>query len=438
MIKGLRLALLLAMAATLVTTERGVAQEAGSTSTLRRQVEERFDILPLHDGIALHPKGGGRGVRSIEITDGTISIDGVPATGAELRDKLGADADLVLRISYLDPDARRALAGEAVQTPEREPGAEPAPPEPPAPPSPRTRPHRTRRSDERVRIGGSVVVEPDEVVTDVVVIGGSARIDGQVLHDVVVVGGTLDIGPNADIGNEATVVGGTAHRDPGAHIGGRLSEVGPGIGLRGLHLGRLAPFVVWSSLWGGMFSLMSTLMRCAVLCILASLALLLGHDYVERVGARAAAEPLKAGIVGFLAQLLLLPALVIVVLFLVITVIGIPLLVLVPFALLALAVVFVVGFTAVVHDMGTFVSTRWGSTRPNPYVTAIVGILVVMSPVLVGRIVGLGGGMLFPITGTLLFIGFCAEYVAWTVGFGAVALSRFDRRPPQQAPVSHA
>ena len=48
-------------------------------------------------------------VRSIEITSGTIAIDGQPATGAELRTRLGADADAILQLSYLSDSARRAL-----------------------------------------------------------------------------------------------------------------------------------------------------------------------------------------------------------------------------------------------------------------------------------------------------------------------------------------
>jgi hypothetical protein len=64
----------------------------------------------------------------------------------------------------------------------------------------------------------------------------------------------------------------------------------------------------------------------------------------------------------------------------------------------------------------------------NPQLTAIVGILVVMSPLIVGRILGVGGPMLLPLTLPVLFIGFVAEYLAWTVGVGAVALNRFDRR----------
>src|SRR5439155_9555497 len=184
-------------AAVMIGTEALAAEQtrAPGADALGQQIERRFDVLPLHNGLALHPKSptrADRGVRSIELTDHTIAIDGTPVTGAELRDKLGDDADLVLRLSYLEPEARRALlemdSAAMPQTPE-------APPEPPrAPPAPR----RSRHSDDRVRIGGSVTVDADESVGDVVVIGGSAHIQGEVKGDVMVVGGLVELGPHAD------------------------------------------------------------------------------------------------------------------------------------------------------------------------------------------------------------------------------------------------
>jgi len=111
----------------------------------------------------------------------------------------------------------------------------------------------------------------------------------------------------------------------------------------------------------------------------------------------------------------------------VVTIIGIPLLVLVPFALLALALLFLVGFTAVTYDVGRLAVSRFNTDTHNPYLVAAIGIAVVLSPVLLSRLLGFAS-LLWPITWTLLFVGLLAEYVAWTVGLGAVALVRFDRR----------
>jgi hypothetical protein len=51
----------------------------------------------------------------------------------------------------------------------------------------------------------------------------------------------------------------------------------------------------------------------------------------------------------------------------------------------------------------------------------MTGILLLLSPLLLARLVGLGGGLLFPMTFGLGLIGILVEYLAWTIGFGAVA-----------------
>src|SRR5207249_1725829 len=125
----------------------------------------------------------------------------------------------------------------------------------------------------------------------------------------------------------------------------------------------------------------------------------------------AAAEPLKAGAIGLLAQVLFVPVLVITIVLLAITIVGIPLLVLVPFAILGLVVIGLVGFTAVSYRLGLLLSTRFGWNAANPYLTTIAGIVLLLSPIILARVVGLGGLALFPITSALVAIGLLAEYV---------------------------
>ena len=87
---------------------RAEAELDRDLEALRRQSEQRFDVLPLTSGLALRPKFA-RNVRSIEIINGAIAVDGTPVTAAELRDRIGADGDLVIRLSFLDESARRQL-----------------------------------------------------------------------------------------------------------------------------------------------------------------------------------------------------------------------------------------------------------------------------------------------------------------------------------------
>lgn len=440
----------IAIVTALVAASGALAAQAGGSdpAALRARIERRFDVLPLRDGFALRPKSSATGVRTVEVTGDAIAIDGQPATGAELRRRLGTDADLVLQLSYLSDAERRSLFQTAQQ-----PAAAPPPPPPPAPPEePRATapPDNTpaRRDDERfprrmrrsrgdrdaVRIGGSISIGPDEIVDgDVVAVGGSAHVEGTVHGDVVAVGGSVTLGPNASVDENVVVVGGTLHRDPGARIGGRVQEVGINWPIEGFRWRGIPRGFWWGSMMGSAFALIGTLTRLAILCLLAALVVLLGRDYMERAGTRAAAEPLKAGAIGLLAALLFVPVLIITIVVLVITIVGIPLLVLIPFAILGLALVALVGFTGVAYRLGQLLSGRLGWTADNPYLTTIAGILVLLSPVLVARLLGLGGLPLFPITTVLVFAGFCAELIAWMVGFGAVALLRFSRRPPATA-----
>jgi hypothetical protein len=430
-------------------------QQQRQQQTLRRDIELRFDVLPLRSSVVLTPKRGNRRVRSIELTENAINVDGAPATGAELREKLGADADAVLKLSYLEPAARRMLFTTSGAPAEADTPtlpvlpAEPEAPTPPdaavPPPRPPLRPVPRRpgyRENDRVRFGGSVNVgEGETIYGDAVAIGGSVRVDGTVTDNAVAVGGNLVLGPKADVRGDAVVVGGTLRRDPGAQIGGKIVDVGSGNfdfegwrGWSGLPFGRM--FFPFGGSALGLLALMSTLARVALLGVLASLVVLVGREYVERVAARAVAEPMKAGAIGFLSQLLVIPVIVLATLVLVVTIIGIPLaIVLIPVAVLGLAVVGLVGFTAVAFYLGHLVNQRFNWSDRNPYLTVFTGIVVLISPVLIARVIGLAGGLVFPISGTLAFLGFLVEYLAWTVGFGAVALLRFAR-PGGAVPVA--
>ena len=211
---------------------------------LRREIERRFDVLPLTSGVVLTPKSPVAGVRSVELARGTISIDGTPVTGAELRSRLGPDADLVLQLSYLDDAAQRALAGGAGRpAPPAPAAAEPplapaAPEPPPAPSESRGRvrspfsPRIRVRGDDRVSIGSSgvTVAEGEVVKGNAVAVGGHLRVFGEVQGDAVSIGGGVELGPHAIVGRNVVTIGGGLRRDPGASIGGEVQDVGWGGG----------------------------------------------------------------------------------------------------------------------------------------------------------------------------------------------------------------
>ncbi|HUP41124.1 MAG TPA: hypothetical protein VM115_13455, partial [Vicinamibacterales bacterium] len=300
------------------------ASAQGHVDELRSRLEARFEIVPIANGIVLTPRFRAS-VKSVELTGATIAIDGSPATGPEVRERLGNDADLVLQASYLDADARRSLA--AAKTPPA-PAADPTPPttdrgsmdriDPEVPRTP-----RTRQREDIVRIGGSVTVDNDESVHgDVVVIGGSANINGEVDGEVVVVGGSARFGPQADVRGDITVVGGGLSRDSSATIRGKINEVGFGdVPWRGGEWGRDAN-------WGWMNGiypvarLTGTLVRVTLLILLTTLVLFVGKVPVEQIADRVAADPVKSWFVGFLAEMLFIPVLIMTAVVLAISIIG--------------------------------------------------------------------------------------------------------------------
>jgi hypothetical protein len=412
------------------------AQAGGGASdpnALRSRVDRRFQILPIANGVVLTPRFT-TPTRSIEIADGTIAVDGVPVTGAELQNRLGADAQLVLQVSYLDPAARRIFAGLQA-APSTSPA--PTPPSPPtiesSTPSPAAagRPERPRRREAVVRIGGNVQIASDEHVTDdVVIVGGRADVDGRVDGDVVVVGGSATLGPNADIGSDVTVIGGSLNQDPKALVGGKVQNIG---------FGEIGGDWHWRNGdwrgWEGFPRLrpaarfIGTIVRVGLVMLFAALILFVARTPVEQVADRVAAEPLKSWVVGVLAEVLFVPIVTLTCFVLAVSIIGIPVLILlIPVAIVGAILLFLLGFTGVAYHAGRLLQAKVDYLRARPYAAMLAGIGLIVAPLLLGRIVGLTGEMGFLVM-LLGAVGVVIEYIAWTAGLGAAALVRFAPKP---------
>jgi hypothetical protein len=399
------------------------AQATGDVAELRTRLSERYDIAMLQNGIGLVPKQPDPRTSIIQIRNGAVSINGEELTGRELRARLGSDADLVLRITYLDEAQQRQLAAS-------EPGAPaagaPAVSQPAASDAAASVPGR-RSIGEIVRVGGNVRVERDEIVErDVVVVMGSAHIDGEVQREVTVVMGSLTLGPEAIVHRDVNVIGGTLNRSPTARIDGSVKNVGLGGGP--WNRGEFGDAVRDTFFWR-MGGLAGTLLRVTLVLLLALAVVALGPAYVARIADRTVVDPLRAGLIGFFAELLFFPVLVITVVVLAISIIGIPLLVLVPFGIVLALVVLLVGFTGVAYQVGRTLHARFGWSGRGAYASVALGVIVIGTLTVLARSAALiGGGIVgFP----LAALGYFVEYVAWTIGFGAAILVWLHRRRPE-------
>ena len=110
-----------------------------------------------------------------------------------------------------------------------------------------------------------------------------------------------------------------------------------------------------------------------------------------------------------------------------ISIVGIPLLILLPFAVLVLLLMALVGFSGTVSAIGQWARRRFGMGTSSGLVDVCLGILVVVLPLLVARFVAFGGWTLSPIVFLLVATGLAVEFLAWSSGFGAVLTNVFSR-----------
>ena len=123
-----------------------------------------------------------------------------------------------------------------------------------------------------------------------------------------------------------------------------------------------------------------------------------------------------------------MPLLVLTVVILAVSIIGIPLLLLVPFVLVVVLVGFLLGFAGTGCAVGELIGRRSSSSAQTLIVSLVVGLAVIFGLTILARVAGLAGLPIRILVVSVLFAGLLIEYLAWTVGFGAVLLSRFGRR----------
>ena len=438
---------------------------------LRERIEEHYEVLPIQDGLLLRPTEEYRGVRTLEVTDSGLAVNGEDVSRGEARGWLGERAEAVLDLADLSPAERRELFGleeepaadedeelaaeelngdeleelEELDDPETEDLDEPLERE-------RSRAYRVRRGGQTV-VGSHVHVAEDEIVDDVTVFGGSATIDGRVdgsavvlggslrVHgevedDATVIGGSMHLGPRSEVGGNATAVGGVVHREPGARVGGRIEEARGGWGGWG------GPWwlgdddwewrVRWSP-WWGLTELIVFITALVLFGLLMAVVIALGRERVERVGVRAVGrEAVKAGVVGFLVTVLFLPVFVLVTTLLCVTIVGIPIAVALilafPFLMILWVILALIGYTAVCLVVGRWFARRFDRTVDSPYAASFLGLLVLALLLLVAKLLDVFGGPVDIFAAMFALAGLLVQFVAWNVGLGAVFLDLHSRR----------
>jgi len=220
------------------------------------------------------------------------------------------------------------------------------------------------------------------------------------VRQAVAVGGDVKVGPGASVEQDAVSVGGKVQVDPSGDVGGQQIAVSiPGVG--GL-LGKLGALGDRHESHSAGWSLAGAVARYAVYLVLSLLVVLLFQRRVEVVAASLEANPAKAllaGLLGLVAQPFLS-------ILLIVTLVGIPLVLV---QVLGVLVAGVFGFTAL----------AWWLGRRLP-VQLSRGTMVLQ--------LALGMAIVFVAT-QIPVVGWLVWTAAIILTFGAVLRTRFGQEP---------
>ncbi len=452
---------------------------AWAQDEFRLEVESQFTVQTLRDGLLVTPLD--RGVGGLEISDGEVSLDGEVLGERTLEVLLGVERSSLLRrlAEYSQEeleDLFREEGDEIEESFEAEPRVVevtelPVLPElpelPEMPEIPDIPDIRELTESGRVSVGAAVVIEEDQVVEeavsvggplviagtvlgDAVVVGSSAEVSGTVEGDLVSIGGSIYLEPTAVIEGVATSVGGKVHREDGAEVGS-IQEVN----LLGDWLGVLGDLDDLDLDWNdhefsstrSYVKTLSEFFRSFVLWVVlaiigAVILAVFGDRRFRETSAVVAESPLRALGVGFFSALVFFPVLAVICVLLVVTLIGIPVvLILAPVAIVVFFAAAFFGYFTVGWQVG-----QWAKARFNwswaPYLVLAAGLLLLQTGDLLGEFTDVIDGtadFLSLASGLFGFLGWMVQCLAVLVGLGG-AIVYFMRGsstpPPPPIPLS--
>jgi hypothetical protein len=271
---------------------------------------------------------------------------------------------------------------------------------------------RDRDSDAAiVRTGENITVTEEQIVEgDVVAIGGSVTVSGEVRGDVVAIGGNVTLREGASISGDAVAIGGRIRRDAGSHLGGQ--DIGmnfiPSSFLRTPHENSDSSFFKFGALISfGLF-----------LLLLGWLTSVLAEKRMQICGAFFVEHPWKSLLTG-LAVVLLSPAAFVL---LCVTIVGIPVALLM---ILLGPLAHAIGFLLVASVAGRRLLHRgaqgasWGWMR-----SLASGLGLFLGIILFGAIFRMLGNVFAAFGWVLTIFGWTVVFLASTVGLGSLILSR--------------
>jgi hypothetical protein len=305
----------------------------------------------------------------------------------------------------------------------------------------------------KISFNGLTVPRGKTVEGDVVAPFGDVRVEGEVTGNVTVGKGNLILADGGVIRGDAVVNGGGQLINEGGHVYGEMRvnsgdeadearadaeaaraearEEAADARREAREAVAMHRHGFMGSMRDGAEGLVSTLTLALILCLVGAGLVFYALPQLERVSTAVRRDTARSVGVGIAAHFLSLPAFIVGIVVLAVTIIGIPLLILwVPLFWVAIAAAAGYGVVAVAHAIGERTAEQSGTfaaSRRNAYTYVFTGIGVLMAPFVAGHLLQLTGflgwlGGLVEVLATLIL------WAAATVGFGAVFLTRGGTR----------
>jgi hypothetical protein len=308
--------------------------------------------------------------------------------------------------------------------------------------------------DVRLSVGEDLIIEAGEDVdATVLVVDADLEIAGRVRGDVVVVDGDLRLAPGGRIDGDVRHAHGTVI-DQGGRVAGNVTQVEVdnrdmerrirdeiraelrdelrSVTRESRGRDRGESFV--GRVFGGIGGTLGNLFSVVVIAVIGALVIHFAGTNLDAVAETARRTPGRALAVGTAGAFLILPAFVLGIVALAISIVGIPALILwIPLFPVAVVLGVGLGYLAVFRNVGVWVSRQrfpymsWVRIT-NPVTLVAGGALALTAPFIAAELVSV-----FPWTGALEVLlrvtGVMLSMMTALLGFGAVLLTRGGRRP---------
>jgi hypothetical protein len=178
------------------------------------------------------------------------------------------------------------------------------------------------------------------------------------------------------------------------------------------------------------------MLRLSLVLIVSLVLTIVAPGWVRSMGV-SASSALGSGLLGAAAEILFVPVLIAVVIGLAVSIVGIPLLGVIPFALALGALAWTGGFAAVAACLGARLRGSSIATSSSLVTDLLIGFVAISGLTIVAHLLFVGPGWMTPVGWMTRAAGMAVEYVAWTIGLGAALSGRFVRpraTPPMPAP----